>query len=219
LERLQEARKTGTLILAEGESDVWTLWFHRFGALGLPGAESLEDTKPRLQERLRQLLASCTASPTGVEFALAWPRLDQGGLTQLEEYIQEHPQVRAIIIDTWALLAPYAKSGGRSQYEGEYAALSPLKHLADTHHLAIVLVHHLRKAGAQDILDEITGSSGMVGTVDTILVLKRERGQNRATLYATGRDLPQERFLTLTFEQASGQWLLDETAGQQRTQE
>src|SRR5260221_1941608 len=33
LERLEEARRTGTLVLAEGESDPWTLWFHHFQAL------------------------------------------------------------------------------------------------------------------------------------------------------------------------------------------
>lgn len=170
---------------------------------------SLEDTRPRLQERLKQLLSASAAIPAGIEFALEWPRLDQGGLAQLEEYIQAHPGLRAIIVDTWAMLAPHAKSGGRSQYEGEYAALSPLKRLADTHHLAIVLVHHLRKAGAQDILDEVTGSTGMVGTVDTILVLKRERGQEQATLYVTGRDIPRECLLSLRFDSASGHWQLD----------
>lgn len=169
---------------------------------------ALEDTRPRLQERLKQLLTSRTTTATGIEFALSWPRLDKGGTTQLEEYVQTHPELRAIIIDTWAMIAPHAKGGGRSQYEGEYATLTPLKRLADTHHLAVVLVHHLRKAEAPDILDEVTGSIGMVGTVDTILILKRERGQEQAILYVTGRDIPQERFLPLRFDAASGYWQL-----------
>src|SRR2546430_6741151 len=38
LERLEEARKAGYLVIVEGESDCWTLWYHRFPALGLPGA-------------------------------------------------------------------------------------------------------------------------------------------------------------------------------------
>lgn len=36
--RLGDARKTGVLILVEGESDCWTLWFHGYAALGIPGA-------------------------------------------------------------------------------------------------------------------------------------------------------------------------------------
>ena len=39
LERLEEARKAGYLVLVEGESDCWTLWYHHFPAIGLPGAE------------------------------------------------------------------------------------------------------------------------------------------------------------------------------------
>ena len=37
--RLEEARKAGFLVLVEGESDCWTLWFHNFPCLGLPGAD------------------------------------------------------------------------------------------------------------------------------------------------------------------------------------
>jgi hypothetical protein len=37
--RLADARKAGFLILVEGESDCWTLWFHEFPALGIPGAD------------------------------------------------------------------------------------------------------------------------------------------------------------------------------------
>jgi putative DNA primase/helicase len=39
LERLSDARKAGYLMLVEGESDCWTLWYQGFPALGLPGAE------------------------------------------------------------------------------------------------------------------------------------------------------------------------------------
>lgn len=39
-ERLAEVRQQGgNLILVEGESDSWTLWFHSYPALGIPGAD------------------------------------------------------------------------------------------------------------------------------------------------------------------------------------
>ncbi|HBI41572.1 MAG TPA: hypothetical protein DDY78_01785 [Planctomycetales bacterium] len=38
--RLDKAAKVGSLILVEGESDCWTLWFHGLPALGLPGADT-----------------------------------------------------------------------------------------------------------------------------------------------------------------------------------
>jgi putative DNA primase/helicase len=37
--KLNDARATKTLVLVEGESDCWTLWFHGFSALGFPGAD------------------------------------------------------------------------------------------------------------------------------------------------------------------------------------
>src|SRR5262249_26136434 len=38
LDRLSEARKSGQVVLVEGESDCHTLWFHCIPALGIPGA-------------------------------------------------------------------------------------------------------------------------------------------------------------------------------------
>jgi putative DNA primase/helicase len=43
--RLAEARKAGLLVLPEGESDCWTIWFHNFPALGIPGADMVDVLK------------------------------------------------------------------------------------------------------------------------------------------------------------------------------
>src|SRR5260370_35550006 len=59
-----------------------------------------------------------------------------------------------------------------------------------------------------DPLDEDAGSIGRVGAVDSILILKRERGQQEATLYVTGRDIEQELRLALTFDQTTATWRL-----------
>ena len=40
LERLEEARKAGYLVLVEGESDCWTLWYHHFPARCRDGAHA-----------------------------------------------------------------------------------------------------------------------------------------------------------------------------------
>src|SRR5690242_21608234 len=45
LERLEEARRMGFLVLVEGESDCWTLWYHDFPALGVPGSEMTNKLK------------------------------------------------------------------------------------------------------------------------------------------------------------------------------
>jgi AAA domain len=40
LQRLDLARQHKYLVIVEGESDCWTLWAHRFPALGIPGAKN-----------------------------------------------------------------------------------------------------------------------------------------------------------------------------------
>jgi hypothetical protein len=95
-----------------------------------------------------------------------------------------------------------------SQYEGDYESLTPLKRLADTYHVSILAVHHLRKTGSHDVLDEIIGSTGVTGSVDGAMILKRDRGQTDATLFITGRDIEHEQQLALNFDASTAQWTL-----------
>jgi hypothetical protein len=177
----------------------------------------LEDTERRLQTRSKQLLTALPTVPAGITFATQWPRLDEGGLTHLEAYIQAHPHLRCIVIDTWARVAPRTK--GRTQYEEDYASLSLLKGLADAHHLSLLVIHHLRKTQAHDVLDEMMGSTAMIGAVDAILILKRERGEGQAALFVTGRDIEHEHTLAIRFHQETGWWQIDDSKEQDQEEE
>ncbi|HZU66280.1 MAG TPA: AAA family ATPase [Ktedonobacteraceae bacterium] len=167
---------------------------------------ALEENARRLQTRARQLLTSMTTVPNGLGFALEWPRLAEGGLSCLEEYLKTHLNTWLVVVDTWARVAPRTDTRRCTQYEGDYDALTPLKQLAETYHVSILAVHHLRKTGASDVLDEITGSTGMTGAVDGTLILKRERGQQDATLFVTGRDVEREQELALRFDVTTALW-------------
>jgi hypothetical protein len=169
---------------------------------------ALEDNARRLQSRARRLLVSMTDTPNNLEFALDWPRLGEGGLAYLEEYLKAHPDLRLVVIDTWARVAPSSGERRCSQYEGDYESLTPLKRLADIYHVSILAVHHLRKTGSSDVLDEIIGSTGVTGAVDGMLILKRDRGQTDATLFVTGRDVEREQQLALSFDATTALWTL-----------
>ena len=70
LERLDEARKAGYLVLVEGESDCWTLWYQGFPALGLPGAEMAGTLEPSMlsgNDRLYLVQEPDTAGATLVK--------------------------------------------------------------------------------------------------------------------------------------------------------
>ena len=57
-----------------------------------------------------------------------------------------------------------------------------------------LLIHHDRKATAADYVDAVSGTHGVAGAMDTILVLARERGSDRAVLKVTGRDIPEGEY-------------------------
>ena len=169
---------------------------------------ALEDNARRLQSRARRLLETRTGTPSNLDFALDWPRLGAGGLAYLEEYCKVHPDLRLVVIDTWARVAPSSGERRCPQYEGDYESLTPLKRLADTYHISILAVHHLRKTGSHDVLDEIIGSTGVTGAIDGAMILKRDRGQTDATLFVTGRDVEHEQQLALNFDATTALWTL-----------
>jgi hypothetical protein len=91
-----------------------------------------------------------------------------------------------IIIDTLAMVRTPAKKDV-TPYDADYAAVVGLRDLARQYGVAIVLVHHLRKADADDAFDLVSGTLGLTGAPDTVIVIRRDsRG---TTLHARGRDL------------------------------
>ena len=72
--------------------------------------------------------------------------------------------------------------------------------------MAILIVHHLRKLGAEDPLDQVSGSMGLTGGADGALVLNRQRGRADAYLYVTGRDIEEEKELALSWDSTTATW-------------
>ena len=73
-------------------------------------------------------------------------------------------------------------------YASDYDDINALKQIADRHHLAILLVHHLRKTGDADPLNMISGTSGIAGGADTNFVLQKiSELEIPAKLICTGR--------------------------------
>jgi Bifunctional DNA primase/polymerase, N-terminal/AAA domain/IclR helix-turn-helix domain len=164
----------------------------------------LEDTPRRLKKRLEQLLTG--AAPEALHFFTRWPRLDSGGLLHLDAFLQDHADCRLLIIDTLAKVRkrPSGKASGNLYLE-DHEALEGLKELADKYNLAALVVTHLRKAAAEDVVDLVSGTTGLTGAADTVLILQRGRGQADAILNATGRDV-EEQELALRFDREGCYW-------------
>jgi DNA-binding Lrp family transcriptional regulator len=150
---------------------------------------ALEDNLRRLQSRMTKLLGISQPWPKRLWFQAEMPRLAEGGLDQIKQWIQSATHPRLVIIDTLAMVrAPKKKE--QTQYDSDYAAVLELRKLANKHGIAIVFVHHLRKADADDAFDTISGTLGLSGAPDTILVMKHDRaGSGAVILHGRGRDL------------------------------
>ena len=78
---LKDIKRSGKVVLVEGESDAWSLWHHRIPALGIPGASTWK-------ERFRLHL-------DGLE-VYVWHEPDDGGDRLIDAVCQDLPDVRII---------------------------------------------------------------------------------------------------------------------------
>jgi RecA-family ATPase len=178
----------------------WTLG-DRHCARGSVLYAALEDGQRRLKERMRKVCAS-ESWPAGLAFRTEIPNLGAGGLDQLAGWIDGARDPRLIIVDTFAKVRP-AKTRDETQYEADYRAAGLLKTLADKTGVGVIIVHHVRKMEADDPLDAVSGTNGLTGAADTILVLKRDG--SGVTLYGRGRDI-EEQELALEFRRQECRW-------------
>jgi hypothetical protein len=162
---------------------------------------ALEDNKRRLQKRLNQLAPEGT-SLVRLHYELTCRHLDEGLLDDLRGWIEFVDKPRLIIIDVLNRVRPPQK-GKEGLYDHDVVYLQGLQSLAAECGLAIVVVHHTRKAGADDPFDCISGSTGLTGTADATLVLARDdRG---TTLYGRGRDIDEIK-AAMSFDPTTGHW-------------
>ena len=166
---------------------------------------SLEDNERRLKSRLTSILNGARC-PDRLTLSTSWPKLDERGLPWLEAWADRHPAARLIIVDTLEKVRPAASKNGRL-YGDDYAALSGLQQMAGKRGLTILVLHHTRKMASDDPLETISGTTGLSGAADSVLILKRERGHRDATLFVTGRDV-EETELTLRWDQTTTTWHL-----------
>ena len=173
--------------VAKGEA-VWGMGVKQGTTLYL----CLEDSTLRIQNRLFEITEDVPAS---AHFSTNSDTLGEGLEEQLCAFLSEHPDtVLIIIIDTLQMIRG---TGYDNTYANDYRDLSVLKHIADTHGIAILLIHHLRKELADDVFSRISGTTAISGAVDSSFTLVEDkRGSDKATLSCIGRDI-EYRELTL----------------------
>ena len=166
---------------------------------------ALEDGDRRLQARCRQLLADEREPiPDRLRYILAIPPGQV--LAVIRDALDKHPDTRLIVLDTLGRIMPLPLQG-ETTYQRDYRVAVALKRIADERPgLAIIVIHHTRKAFADDFIDSISGTHGLAGAADTIIALTRSRGKGDGILRVTGRDVLEADY-AVTFR--DGAWSLD----------
>lgn len=165
---------------------------------------ALEDGERRLKGRMSKILGPVPA-PHGFDFVTTAPALSTGLLEVLDVYLMQHPDNGLVIIDT--LQKVRGVGGSRDVYGRDYADVGALKKLADSRNVALVLVHHLNKGKDDgDPFLRISGTNGLTGAADTMLVMtKAKRNEDTTTLSVTGRDVEMQE-LVLQFDKNTCLW-------------
>jgi len=163
---------------------------------------ALEDSLQRLQQRLLRITAD---PPEKMHFSVNCSYLEGALESELAAFVHDHPDTRLIVIDTFQKIRT---PGVQLSYSNDYTEAGAVKRIADALGICILLVHHTRKMGDSDAVNEISGTNGIAGCADTLMVLKKEkRSDRKALLTCTGRDI-EDREMEITLDRTTCLWKL-----------
>lgn len=162
---------------------------------------ALEDTRRRMRSRIDAIIGQNDVWPDNLRFAYELPNLDHGGIAQLQEMIDKY-QASVVIIDTLARFRGL-KLKNEEQYQCDYRTMTALNDLSKKNNVAVIVVHHVRKEKAEDVFDTISGTMGLSGAADTLVILTRAEEELR--LVVRGRDVePEDKIVDFDLE--TGTW-------------
>lgn len=165
---------------------------------------ALEDDYARLQKRLSRMYGM--ESSDNFFFATKSKNLNEGLEEELNQFVNEHKNVRLIIIDTFQKVREIG--GDKFSYANDYDIVTKLKKFSDEHGICLLVVHHTRKMESSDSFDMISGTNGLLGASDGAFIMQKEtRTENKAILEVAGRDQQDQR-LELNFNRELCVWEL-----------
>ena len=95
-------------------------------------------------------------------------------------------------------------------YACDYRDMTLLREITNKHKLTLLLIHHTRKMHDDDPLNTLSGSMGLVGSVDGVFILEKDnRTGNDAKLTIANRDTEGYCF-KLRFDPDNCKWLFVE---------
>ena len=131
--------------------------------------------------------------------------ISTGLFEQIHAFMARYPNTKLIVVDTLERIRDTALD--KSIYACDYRDMMALREITDKYKLTLLLVHHTRKLHDDDPLNTLSGSMGLVGAADGVLVLQKlKRVGDRAILTVANRDT-EEFCFALEFDREHCKWV------------
>ena len=106
----------------------------------------------------------------------------------MTEWAESAERPRLVAIDT---ITRFGGLGERSGYAAEVAWMSKFHDFASKYDIAVLGVTHTNqmKLEGDDWFNKISGTTGIIGTADNVMLLDVKRGENEGHLRIEGRDM------------------------------
>lgn len=154
----------------------------------------LEDNRDDAKTRASDLLQGQNA-PHALEWAGNWLPLNAGGLADIEDWLDAHPEARMVVIDSFTSVHAqeehrYSSYSSYSTYSvlsrKDATILIPLNVIAEMHQVAILIILHLYKIAPSDAFDELRSHPNITGCM---LLDKQEQNGYETILRIVGRGI------------------------------
>lgn len=167
----------------------------------------LESNQRRMRGRLFSMVGHAMRDMQNLHVFTDWPR-GEDGLFALDEWMAAYPDTVLVVID---VLADFRrpKDPKEDPYAYDRETVKPINAWAEKHRVTVLLIHHTRKMKADDVFDEISGSTGLPSAVATMWVLGRApNGENEMVLAMRGRDLINDEPLSLEWDDYKNEFVV-----------
>ena len=149
----------------------------------------LETSEQLQQKRLRKMLKG-EKPPSNFYLETETDTIENGFVDQIENYLQQDPDIGVVVIDVFQIIRSTAKSAKETEYEHAYRDITPLNELAQKHHISIILVCHDRKAvDPDDPFSNILGSTGLQGAATQMIVMFRRKKDEPIHISVKGKTI------------------------------
>lgn len=168
---------------------------------------ALEDSYRRLNSRYVKMKSAIVLDQCTFEFAEKSQTMDDGVSDQIAAWIETHGGKHCMImIDVLQKIRGKTRRDDGDAYQADYRNIGAIKAIADRFGAAVVIVHHTNKNGrSADRFDRISGSTGIMGVADTIIMITRERNAETAEVDITGREVYGDTF-TIRLDAETMHW-------------